>query len=153
MSNFESAAQLKAYCGWAPALETSGVSLDRARLTPHGSRQMRQTFFLIVARAIQQENAWARLYSRLVPKKCAFDERRGYRGRLKVVGRVAGQMIEMIYGLLKQDAEVLSHLSPGAAPPDPICYDPEVHQRHINGDYHPLKNSQMDRKLIRWPSP
>lgn len=73
--NFESAAQLKAYCGWAPDIQASGVSLDRARLAPHGSRQMRQTFFLIVARAIQRENAWARLYSRLVPKKCAFDER------------------------------------------------------------------------------
>jgi len=151
--NFESAAQLKAYCGWAPQLQASGVSLDHVRLTSHGSRQMRQTFFLIVARAIQQDNAWARLYSRLVAKKCAFDERRrAYRGKLKVVGRVAGQMIEMIYGLLKQDAELLSHLPAGVEPPDPICYDPEVHERHVNGAYCPLKNSQPHRKLLRLPA-
>lgn len=151
--NFESAAHLKAYFGWAPQVQVSGVSLDRVRLTSYGSRQMRQTFFLIVARAIQQENVWARLYHRLVPRMCAFDERqRVYRGKLKVVGRVAGQMIEMIYALLKLDAEVLSQVPPGAVAPEPICYDPEVHQRHVNGDYRPLKNSQPDRKLIRLPT-
>lgn len=112
-------------------------------------------FFLIVAQAIQQqENAWARLYARLVPNKCAFDERRRvYRGRVKVMGRIAGQMIEMIYALLKQDAEVLSRVPPGAVPPAPLCYDPEVHQRHVNGKYRPLKNHQPERKLIRLPTP
>lgn len=68
------------------------------------------------------------------------------------MGRVAGQMIEMIYGLLKQDAEILSHLPPGAEPPDPICYDPEIHRRHVNGDYRLLKNHQADRKLLLLPS-
>jgi transposase len=151
--NFESAAHLKAYCGWAPQMEVSGVSLDHARLTPYGNRQMRQMFYLIVGRAIQQQdNAWARLYSRLVPKKCAFDERqRAYRGRVKVMGRVAGQIIEMIYGFLKLDAEILSRVPPGVEPPEPLCYDPEVHWRHVTGAYHPLKNSQPDRKLIRLP--
>lgn len=150
--NFETAAQLKAYCGWAPAAESSGITRDRVRLTPHGSRQMRQMFCLIVAQAIQQENAWSRLYSRLVPSKCTFDERRrAYRGRVKVMGRIAGQMIELIYALLKQDAAVLSRVPPGAEPPEPICYDPEVHQRHVNGEYRPLKNRPPERKLIRLP--
>src|SRR5262249_44273009 len=151
--NFETAAQLKAYCGWAPAAESSGITLDRVHMTPHGSRQMRQMFFLIVAQAIQQDNAWSRLYSRLVPSKCAFDERRQtYRGKVKVMGRIAGQIIEMIYALLKQDAEALSRVPVGAEPPEPICYDPQVHQRHINGEYHPLKNSELNRKLIRLPT-
>lgn len=152
--NFESAAQLKAYCGWAPEVQASGISLDQVRQTRHGSRQLRQIFFLIVVQVIQQENAWARLYARLVPKKCAFDERqRVYRGKLKVVGRVAGQMIEMIYALLTQDAEIVSRVPPGIEPPEPLCYDAEVHQRHINGGYRPLKNHQSDRKLIRLPVP
>jgi transposase len=73
--NFATAAQLKAYCGWAPKVEQSGTSLDRAQLTSHGSRQLKNVFYLIVGHAIQQENAWARLYQRLVPKKCAYDER------------------------------------------------------------------------------
>jgi hypothetical protein len=115
---------------------------------------MRQMFFLIVAQAIRQENVWARLYARLVPVKCSFDERRrAYRGTVKVMGRIAGQMIEMIYALLKQDAEILNRVPPGAVAPEPICYDPEVHQRHVNGAYRPLKNGQLDRKLIRLPAP
>jgi transposase len=66
--NFETAAQLKAFCGWAPEVAASGVSLDRAHLTSHGNRQMRQMFYIIVGQAIQQrENAWARLYARLSP--------------------------------------------------------------------------------------
>src|SRR5262249_52502357 len=36
--NFETAARLKSYCGWAPEVESSGISRDRVRLTPHGSR-------------------------------------------------------------------------------------------------------------------
>lgn len=152
--NFPSAAQLKAYCGWAPAVAQSGISLNRAQLTSHGSRQMKQVFFLVVVHAIQQENAWARLYQRLVPKKCAFDDRRGsYRAKLKVIGRVAGQIIEMVYALLKQDAEVLSQVPAGAASPDPICYDAEIHQEHVNGAYRPLKHNQSVRKLILLPSP
>ena len=152
--NFETAAQLKAFCGWAPEVEASGISRDRVRLTSHGSRQMRQMFYLIVAQAIRHENAWVRLYARLVPSKCALDERRqAYRGTIKVMGRIAGQMIEMIYALLKLDAEVLSQVPPGAVAPEPICYDPDVHRQHVNGAYLPLKNSQPDRKLIRLPAP
>jgi hypothetical protein len=67
------------------------------------------------------------------------------------MGRIAGQMIEMVYALLKQDAEMLSRLAPGETPPDPILYDPEVHKRHRNGEYHPIKNVPCQRKVIRLP--
>ena len=81
-----------------------------------------------------------------------FDERRqAYRGKMKVIGRVAGQMIEMIYALLKQDAEILSQVPPGKEPPPPILYDPELHQRHRNGEYHPLKTTPPHRKVIQLP--
>jgi hypothetical protein len=55
----------------------------------------------------------------------------------------------MIYALLKQDAEILSQLAPGEMPPEPILYDPEVHQRHRNGAYRPIKNVPSQRKVIR----
>jgi hypothetical protein len=67
------------------------------------------------------------------------------------MGRVAGQIIEMIYALLKQDAEILSQVPPGEKPPDPILYDPEIHKRHRNGEYRPLKNAARVRKIIRLP--
>ena len=109
--------------------------------------------YLVVCRLIQQRDTeWAKLYERLVPRKCAYDERRqANRGTGKVIGRVAGQMIEMLYALLKQDAEVLSQVAPGETPPDPILYDPEIHRRHRSGEYRPLKNAPRQRKVIRLP--
>jgi transposase len=150
--NFECAADLKSYCGWAPVSEISGTTLDRVQLTHGGTRAMKQMLFLCVAPAIQLDCEWARLYERLVPKKCTYDERkRAYRGKLKVIGRIAGQMIEMSYALLKQDAEILSQVPQGQAPPPPMLYEPEIHQRHRNGQYRPIKNVPRQRKVIRLP--
>ncbi len=99
-----------------------------------------------------QDNEWAELYERLVPRKCNYDEKRQtYRGKIKVIGRVAGQMIGMIYALLKQDAERVSQVHEGETPPDPILYDREIHRRHRNGEYHPIKNASRPRKVIRLP--
>ena len=36
IDNFRSAAAPKAFCGWAPRVERSGVTLDRAALTQGG---------------------------------------------------------------------------------------------------------------------
>ncbi len=85
---------------------------------------------------------------------CRYDERkRGYRGKIKVLVRIAGQMTERIYALLKQDVEILSKVPPGEPPPDPILYDPELHRRHRNGEYRPLKNTPPHRKVLRLPEP
>lgn len=153
--NFENGATLKAYFGWAPKREQSGTSLDRDQLARTGTRMMKQTMFLVVANAIQRKECeWAKLYERLVPRMCSYDERkRAYRGKLKVLVRIAGQMTEMIYALLKQDAEILSRVPPGQEPPPPILYDPELHQRHRNGEYRPLKNTPPHRKVLRLPEP
>jgi transposase len=79
---------------------------------------------------------------RVVKARCPFDERtQSYTGKTRVIGRVAGQMIEAIYALLKRDAELLSHVSQGQEPPPPLLYDPEVHQRHRQGQYRPLKST------------
>ncbi len=114
---------------------------------------MRQMMFLIVANAVQQrESEWAKLYERLVRAKCPFDERtQSYTGKVRVMGRVAGQMTEMIYALLKRDAEVLSTIPPGEAPPPPLLYDPETHRAHRQGHYRPLKSSPPPHKITRLP--
>ncbi len=153
--NFENGATLKAYFGWAPKREQSGTTLDHDQLARTGTRTMKQTMFLVVANVIQRKECeWAKLYERLVPRMCSYDERkRAYRGKLKVLVRIAGQMTEMIYALLKQDAEILSKVPPGQEPPPPILYDPELHQRHRNGEYRPLKNTPPHRKVLRLPEP
>lgn len=148
IANFARAGQLKAYFGWAPRVTQSGVSVDHARLTPGGQRHMKATVYLAVWTAIRRPDCeWAKLYQRLVPLKCGFNEKtRQYTGRAKVIGRIAGQMISTIFALLKQDAETLSRLPVGAPLPEPMRYNPALHQQHRTGRYRPStpeKRAQM----------
>jgi transposase len=152
IGNFDSATALKSYFGWAPVREQTGITFDRTHLTHGGGRTVKKMMYLIVWTAIRMENEWARIYERLVPRMCVFDERtRSYLGRGKVIGRLAGQMISMIYALLKKDYEVLSHLAPGASPPEPTLYDPQVHKRHREGQYQALKPREEPQKIIQLP--
>lgn len=142
IENFPSASSLKSYFGWAPVVVQSGSTLDYTKLTRGGTRTMKQILFLVVFQAIRlQDNEWAKLYNRLVKARCPFDERtQSYVGKTRVIGRVAGQMTEAIYALLKRDMELLSRTPPGQEPLPPLLYDPEVHQRHRQGQYQPLKS-------------
>ncbi len=152
IANFGRPSQLKAYFGWAPTVKQSGSTLDSARLSPRGTRQMKQMMYLIVWTAVKMDCEWARIYERLVPIKCRYDERtRRYVGRGKVIGRIAGQMISVIYALLKKDQETLSKLSPGTKPPDPVLYDPEVHRQHRSGQYRSSSPGEKPSKLIQLP--
>ncbi len=114
---------------------------------------MKQMLFLIMGNAIQKKDCeWAKLYERLVPIKCRWDERtRSYKGRLVVIDRLAGQMMEMIYALLKKDAETLRKVPNGQEPPAAILYDPEVHQAHRQGKYHSMKSETQPVKIVQLP--
>jgi hypothetical protein len=90
----------------------------------------------------------------LLPRLAIYDERiKGYRGKLKVIGRIAGQMGSMIFALLKTDQETLSKVPPGQEPPPPMLYDPEVHRKHQEGHYRSLKPGTQLRKIIQLPKP
>ncbi len=112
---------------------------------------MKKAMFLIVLTAIRRkETEWAKLYERLVPRLCAYDERtQSYRGKGKVIGHVAGRLICLIYALLKKDEEVVSHLAPGAEPPAPMLYDPELHRRHCSGHYQPVKRRAAGNRIVQ----
>ena len=70
---------------------------------------MKQILFLAVFQAIRlQDNEWAKLYERLVKTRCPYDEKTQSRvGKKRVIGRVAGQMTEAIYALLKRRRDAL----------------------------------------------
>jgi len=147
--NFPNAGTLKAYFGWAPVITQSGRTLDSSRQTRGGTRTMRQMMYLIVASVTHQDTEWAKLYERLVNAKCPYDDRYGTRvGKKRIMGRVAGQMIEAMYALLKRDAEVLSKVPPGHEPPAPTLYDPAVHREHREGHYRPMKTSPMPGTIV-----
>src|SRR6266699_1267349 len=152
IANFERAAQLKSYMGWVPNVAQSGSSLDWTRLSPRGVRQMKQTMYLIVWRAIQWDADWKEIYERLISRKCRYDERtRRQIGREKVIGRLAGQMTGVICALLKSDQELLAHLSPGSQLPEPTLSDPELHRQHRMGKYQPRRAGAKPPQLLQLP--
>lgn len=150
IDNFRNAAALKSYLGWAPVHEQSGKTLDRVRLTRGGSHVAKNAPYLIVCSAIKTpETEWAKLYERLVQHHCRYNERtQEYEGKLVVVGRVAGQLIEMIYAFLKVDADLLKKYPPGGLVPEPLLYDQAVHQAHRQGHYRPLRPAQKPNSIV-----
>jgi transposase len=151
--NFPNAGTLKSYFGWAPTREQTGTTFDRSHLTQGGNRTMRQMMFLIVANIVRQETEWAHRYNRLVQTRCPYDERTGERkGKVRIMGRVAGQMIETMYALLKKDVEVLSKVPPDKEPPPPILYDPTLHRKHREGQYRSIKSSPPPNVITLLPN-
>lgn len=113
---------------------------------------MTHMLYLMAARATILDCEWARIYQRLLPRMGMYDERiKDYRGKKKVLGRIAGQMASMIFALLKTDQETLNKVSPGQEAPAPLLYDVEVHRKHLEGQYHSLKPGTQPRKIIRLP--
>jgi transposase len=129
IANFESAAKLRAYCGWNPQQSQTGTSMDSMVLARTGNRLLKHTVFLIALNAVRIDGPWRVLYNRLVPLKCAYDERLGrYKGRMKVIGRVAGQIVGVIFVLLKRDALLVASSPPGAVLSPPELYDLSKHR-------------------------
>lgn len=127
--NFPNVATFRKFCGWAPQDAQTGISLNQAKMNQTGSRLLRQALWLTTMTAISHKDTfWSKLYYRLVPLKCAYDPRlKRYRGRMRVVGRVAGQMAGLVYTLLKQDADLVDHAPDPQHLPEPTLYDAEIH--------------------------
>jgi Transposase IS116/IS110/IS902 family len=150
--SFPNAGSLKSYGGWSPTEKQSGLTLHSTRQTRGGTRMMKQMMYLIVTGLMSRDTEWAKLYDRLVQAKCPVDPRTGERsGKVHMIGRVAGQLIETMYALLKTDAEVLSKVPAGKEPPPPLLYDPERHRRHREGHDEPLKVSARRSVLTLLP--
>jgi hypothetical protein len=147
------AADLKSFLGWSPRRIQTGTSVDRANLSPAGTRATRTMLFMAVMNAVaKDDNVWAELYKRLLPKRCAYDERkRDYVGKITVIGTVAGRMIGLIYLLLKTDAELLATILPGMESPDPQLYDPQIHRAHVVGGYVPAKKPPLPARIVQLP--
>lgn len=153
IANFAKACELKSYFGWAPSKKQTGITMDRTSLSKRGVRPMKHMLFLMAASATTFDCEWARIYQRLLPRLCTYDERtRDYRGKKKVLGRIAGQMASMIYALLKTDQETLSQVPSGQELPPPMLYDRETHRKHQEGFYRSLKPSVQPRKILQLPS-
>lgn len=153
IANFSRASQLKSDCGWAPPVMQSGTMLDRAHLSPRGTRVMKRTMYLLVWKAIHaKERVWAEISEHLVPIQWRYNEHlHRSTGRGRVSGRIAGQIISVMFTLLTQDQETLSQLPPGVQPPEPVLDDPQRHRKHRAGQYRPHLAEKKRGTLIQRP--
>jgi len=137
IENFPSAAALKAYFGWAPALRQSGVAGTSTTLSRAGERSMKAMMYLVAMQAIQDPGPWADLYQRLVERGCSYDERRReYLGKKRIVGRIAGQMLALLYGVLRADVDLRARTPAHEPLPAPLLSDATTHHAQQTGAYH-----------------
>lgn len=130
IANFESIAKLRSYMGWSPRQSQTGTTYDATSLDRSGNVLLKQTMYLVTIAAIHYDPHWKALYDRLVKEKCSFDGRTGkYKGKMKVIGRVAGQIIGVMYTLLRRDFDLISSLPPGSILPEPELYSVESRRR------------------------
>lgn len=128
IDNFATPGRLKAYFGWAPKATQTGTTVDRMSLNRSCNKRMQHMFYMLVFAVITKDCEWRNLYERLVRTNCSYDSRtERYRGKNKVIGRVAGQMIAMIWYFLKRDQKLLASTPQGQPPPPPRLYDRERH--------------------------
>src|SRR6266487_99091 len=133
ISNFETPSKLKGYVGWAPRRIQTGSTIDKMVMQSNGNRMLKQAVYMVVMNALtDRESSWRLRYDRLVERKCDYDERTGrYQGKMKVVGRIAGDLLEMMWTLLKKDYDLLQSLEPGQEPPAPELYSEEKHRKAL----------------------
>jgi transposase len=150
LDNFPNAAALKAYFGWAPAIRQSGVSVNSTSLSRAGERTTKAMMYLVAMKAVQEPGPWADLYQRLVERGCSYDERRReYIGKKRILGRIAGQMISLLYGLLRADEELRARTPAHEPLPEPLLYDATTHHAHQTGAYQSMKVSARPARIVR----
>lgn len=128
IANFESASKLRGFVGWVPRQTQTGTSIDTTTLSKSGNAHLKRMLYLAVINAVRYDPSWKLLYDRLVARKCPYDAKlKRHRGKMKVIGRIAGQMTTVIYTLLKRDHDLLQSLKGGEEPPAPTLYSVDRH--------------------------
>ena len=130
IANFDSAAKLRGYMGWSPRQSQTGSTYDSTTLNRAGNVLLKQTMYLVTIAAVSHDPRWKALYDRRVKETCAYDARTGkYKGKMKVIGRCAGQIIGVMYTLLRKDYDLLATLPEGEIAPPPELYSVESRRR------------------------
>jgi transposase len=132
---FPDAEHLKSHFGWIPKQAQTGTSLDSASLASGSARALKTCVYMAAIHAISSkaqthgESVWKEQYDRLVERKCELGSDGKRKGKMKVVARMCGDILSMVYHLLNQDADLLASLKEGEKLPPPVFYDAEKHRK------------------------
>lgn len=127
-ANFETYGDLCGLSGWRPSKKQSGTSVDSTSVKKVGNMLLKRTMSLIVYVACRYDPTWKTLYTRLVKRKCHYDaDKKEFVGKSKVVGRVAGQLLRVMFRLIKKDYAMIARLGEVTELPPPELYDPAKH--------------------------
>ncbi len=146
--NFEKASHLRTFCGWSPQAIQTGISRDTSKLSDTGQRQLRQTLFLITINAVHQSESFELIYTRLVKRMCHWDARtETYKGKMRAIGHISGQICGLIYRFLRQDADLVD-ASPAEQIPPPVLFSPDIHLSHVlHGKPHEKPTNDVSQDL------
>jgi hypothetical protein len=90
---------------------------------------MKSLMYMVALTAIREnESEWHLLYQYLVPRRCHLDpETDEYEGKKKIFGYIIGEMINIIFHLLKEDENLCRRYREegGGPPPSPELYNAE----------------------------
>lgn len=133
VANYETIGKLRLALGWGIRRSQTGTSFDNSSRDRAGNKQARGAIYMAVMSMIIRDPAWKAIYDPLVERMCQFDAAKGeYVGKSRVIGRIAGQFIGLVYRLLKKDHDLVVNLPPESEPPPPELYSVEVHLRAIS---------------------
>jgi len=120
IANFAHPSDLRGYCGWSSKRSQTGTTRDHESQDKGGNRILKQTVMMMVMAAVQRDDHYKALYDRLLKKHCVYNERKkDYLHKMLAVGRVAGQMIGVIWHLLYHDAAIVAAAAAKGEPPPP----------------------------------
>jgi transposase len=146
LANFQSAGKLRSLFGWSPQQQQTGSSMDSQSLARSGNKTLKQMIYMVVLGRIRSDETWRKMYDRLVARKCEQQADGTYRGKKKVIGRLAGQMIGIMYVLLKKDADLLAALKEGEPIPEPELYSTQKHEKARRDSEAAVRRRATERK-------
>lgn len=134
IDNFESVGKLRNYIGWSPREDQTGTTRNQSALDRGGNKLLKSTLYFIAVNAVRHDPTWKTLFDRLVQRKCNLDIRTGkYRGVKKVYGRICGQIVGILYILLKKDADLVRTWQGPGGLPEPELYSAARHAINVGG--------------------
>lgn len=134
ITHYEDASNFRGYAGYGPIRRQSGTTMDSMiKKKRRGNKDLKVATWLITMAAIRLDTEWREAYNELVERLCPLVAGKRIR-KNRVVARIAGNILGVIFALLKKDHDIIATLKDGEEAPCPTLYSREKHHAdRVNG--------------------